>query len=209
MSDKDTKGRLDAIKEYLATTSAARKSQIINNPLFQRAHRVEPVKVPKLSSESDSDKSTTQYHDMAQNRTLKELAAPDVDHQPLCIQYAPLDVNFELKSGLIHLLPSFHGLPGEDPNKHLKEFHIVCSSMKPPAVTEEQIKLCAFPFSLKEEAKEWLYYLPSCTLGTWTRMKTMFLERYFPASKVGSIRKEICGIRQVIGDLLYEYWERF
>ena len=80
MSDEDTKGRLDAIKEYLATTSAARKSQIINNPLFQLAHRVEPVKVPKLSSESDSDKSTTQYHDMAQNRTLKELAAPDVDH---------------------------------------------------------------------------------------------------------------------------------
>ena len=208
MSDEDTKGRLDAIKEYLATTSAARKSQIINNPLFQLAHRVEPVKVPKLSSESDSDKSTTQYHDMAQNRTLKELAAPDVDHQPLCIQYAPLDVNFELKSGLIHLLPSFHGLPGEDPNKHLKEFHIVCSSMKPPAVTEEQIKLRAFPFSLKDEAKEWLYYLPPGTVETWATMKTMFQERYFPASKVGSIRKEICGIRQVTGESLYAYWER-
>ncbi|XP_062086163.1 uncharacterized protein LOC133792270 [Humulus lupulus] len=37
----------------------------------------------------------------------------------------------------------------------------------------------------------------------------MFLERYFPASKVGSIRKEICGIRQYTGESLYEYWERF
>ncbi|XP_062080513.1 uncharacterized protein LOC133785278 [Humulus lupulus] len=40
-------------------------------------------------------------------------------------------------------------------------------------------------------------------------MKTMFLEHYFPTSKVGSIRKEICGIRQQTGESLYEYWERF
>ena len=145
--------------------------------------------MPIISPDSDSDESVSNYSSMAQNRTLKELATPDVDHQPLCIQYAPLDVNFELKSGLIHLLPSFHGLPREDPNKHLKEFHIVCSSMKPPAITEEQIKLRAFPFSLKDAAMEWLYYLPPRTVETWTTMKTMFLEMYFPTSKVGGIRK--------------------
>ncbi|XP_062104265.1 uncharacterized protein LOC133815441 [Humulus lupulus] len=146
---------------------------------------------------------------MAQQRTLKELAAPNLDQQPLCIQYPSLDVNFELKSGLIHLLPSFHGLPGEDPNKHLKEFHIVCSIMKPAVVTEEQMKLRAFPFSLKDVAKEWLYYLSPGTVKTWNGMKTMFLERYFPSSKVGNIGKEICGIRQYTGESLYEYWERF
>ncbi|KAI9117946.1 hypothetical protein K1719_011088 [Acacia pycnantha] len=42
--------------------------------------------------------------------TLKELAAPDVNYQPLCIQYPDLAANFELKSGLMHLLPKFHGL---------------------------------------------------------------------------------------------------
>ncbi|GJS80309.1 DNA-directed DNA polymerase, partial [Tanacetum coccineum] len=62
---------------------------------------------------------------------------------------------------LIHLLPTFHGLAGEDPHKHLKEFHVVCSTMKPREVTEEQIKLHAFPFSLVDKAKDWLYYLPS------------------------------------------------
>ncbi|XP_062093487.1 uncharacterized protein LOC133799488 [Humulus lupulus] len=40
-------------------------------------------------------------------------------------------------------------------------------------------------------------------------MKTFFLERYFPASKAGSIGKEICGIRQQTRESLYEYWERF
>ncbi|RDY09895.1 hypothetical protein CR513_05686, partial [Mucuna pruriens] len=38
---------------------------------------------------------------------------------------------YELKSGLIYLLPKFHGLVGEDPHKHLKEFHVVYSTMRP------------------------------------------------------------------------------
>ncbi|KAI9108566.1 hypothetical protein K1719_020450 [Acacia pycnantha] len=62
----------------------------------------------------------------ADHATLKELGAPDVNYQPLCIQYPNLAANFELKSGLIHLLPKFHGLAGECPIKHLKEFHVVC-----------------------------------------------------------------------------------
>ncbi|XP_027348046.1 vacuolar-processing enzyme delta-isozyme-like [Abrus precatorius] len=53
------------------------------------------------------------------NRTLKELVAPDVNYHALAIQYPNLDADFELKSGLIHLLPKFHGLVGEDPHKHL------------------------------------------------------------------------------------------
>ena len=73
----------------------------------------------------------------ANNRTLKELATPDLDQQPLCIQYPNLEVAFELKSGLIHLFPTFHGFAGEDPNQHLKKFHIVCFSIRPIGVTEE------------------------------------------------------------------------
>ncbi|KAH9718388.1 hypothetical protein KPL71_022206 [Citrus sinensis] len=148
---------------------------------------------------------------MAQNnnQTLKELAAPNLDQQPLCIENPNPQVNFELKSGMIHLLSTFHGLAGEDPNKHLKEFHVVCSTMKPAGVSEEQVKLMAFPFSLADSAKEWLYYLPSGTVTTWNEMRQLFLEKYFPASKAGSIRKEICGIRQYNGEPLYDYWERF
>ncbi|KAI9120098.1 hypothetical protein K1719_009067 [Acacia pycnantha] len=65
---------------------------------------------------------------MADHATLKELGAPDVNYQPLCIQYPNLAANFEIKSGLIHLLPKFHGLAGECPIKHLKEFHVVAIS---------------------------------------------------------------------------------
>ncbi|XP_027155012.1 uncharacterized protein LOC113760037 [Coffea eugenioides] len=146
---------------------------------------------------------------MANERTLRELAAPDLNQQPLCITYPILDVEFELKSGLIHLLPSFHGLSGEDLHKHLKEFYVVCSTMKPQGVTEEQIKLRVFPFSLADKAKDWLYYLPSGSISTWTDMKKHFLEKFFPASRAASIKKDICEIRQFNGETLHEYWERF
>jgi hypothetical protein len=102
---------------------------------------------------SDSDLKDEEI--MAGNRTLKELAAPDLNQQPLCITFPTLEatITFELKSGLIHLLPTFYGLIGEDPHKHLKELQVVCTSMKPTGVTEEQIKLRAFLFSLKDLAK--------------------------------------------------------
>ncbi|KHM99170.1 hypothetical protein glysoja_044517, partial [Glycine soja] len=36
-----------------------------------------------------------------------------------------------------------------------------------------------------------------------------FLEKIFPASRTTTIRKDISGIRQLSGESLYEYWERF
>ena len=80
--------------------------------------------------------------------------------------------NFDLKSGLIHLLSSFSGHPGEDPHKHLKEFVIVCEGMRPHGVTKEQINLRAFPFSLKDDTKDWLYFLPVGFVTTWKEMQS-------------------------------------
>ncbi|RDX84521.1 putative mitochondrial protein, partial [Mucuna pruriens] len=144
------------------------------------------------------------------DRTLKELATPDVVYQPWCIQYPQLEPaqTYELKSGLIHLLPKFHGLAGEDPHKHLKEFHVVCSTMRPQGIPEDYIKMKAFPFSLDGAAKDWLYLQPAL-FNTWGDMKRTFLEKIFPASRTATIRKEICGIRQHTGETLHEYWERF
>ncbi|KAF7827254.1 uncharacterized protein G2W53_018418 [Senna tora] len=87
---------------------------------------------------------------MAEEKMLKELDAPPVQQAPLCITTTTLQAPLELKSGLIHLLPKFRGLANEDPYNHLKEFHVVCSSMKPDRITEDPLKLRAFPFSLED-----------------------------------------------------------
>ena len=159
--------------------------------------------VIKLSWENEPEPEEIMVN--TTNKSLKELATPDLNHQPLCIDYPDLDVSFELRSRMIHLLLTFHGLIGEDPHKHLKEFHVVCSNMKPQGIFEEQIKLRALPFSLADLAKDWLYYLPSGSITSWNELKRLFLEKYFLASWATTIRKKICGIRQDVEETLYEY----
>ena len=56
------------------------------------------------------------------DRALKDLAIPNIVDHLCCIQYPDLDADFELKLGLIHRLPRFHGLASKDPYKHLKEY---------------------------------------------------------------------------------------
>ncbi|TYI84990.1 hypothetical protein E1A91_D05G406500v1, partial [Gossypium mustelinum] len=143
------------------------------------------------------------------NRTIRQLAAVPNEQTPLCINYPIGETPFELKSGLIHLLPTFRGLKNENPHTHLREFHMVCSSMKPQGVTEDEIKLRAFPFSLVDTAKEWLFYLPPGSITTWDDLSRVFLDRFFPASRVAELRRDIVGIRQMESESLYDYWERY
>ncbi|XP_022848759.1 uncharacterized protein LOC111371077 [Olea europaea var. sylvestris] len=82
-------------------------------------------------------------------------------------------------------------------------------SMKPGDVAEEQTKLRASPFSSKDSAKDWLYYLPSGSITTWKEMKRLFLEECFPSSSTANIRKEICGVRQDNKESLHKYCEHF
>lgn len=142
-------------------------------------------------------------------RTLKELAAPDVSQQPLGIVFPELEKPLKLNSGFLNLLPKFNGLSGEDPYMHLKEFLVVCSTMRPDGIDEDRVKLRAFPFSLQNLAKDWLYNLPTGSVTTWTQLQKSFLENFFPASRIGAIRKQICRIRQNLNESLYDYWERF
>ncbi|RDX96867.1 hypothetical protein CR513_20428, partial [Mucuna pruriens] len=128
------------------------------------------------------------------DRILKELATPNLEPAQ----------SYELKSGLIHLLPKFHGLVGENLHKHLKEFHVVGSMMWPHGVLENYIKMKVFLFSLDGSAKDWLYLQP-VLFNTWGDMKRMFLEKFFLASRTATIWKEICGIRQHSGETLHEY----
>ncbi|RDX64052.1 hypothetical protein CR513_57437, partial [Mucuna pruriens] len=143
--------RLRKIRSTAINTSSSIDS-VINSDLFCTDNFV-------TSTNNFTKPRQMENHD----RTLKELATPNVVYQPWCIQYPQLEPaqTYELKSGLIHLLPKFHGLAGEDPYKHLKEFHVVCSTMRPQGIPEDYIKMKAFPFSLDGAAKDWLYLQPA------------------------------------------------
>ncbi|KAM2685400.1 hypothetical protein EV1_046774 [Malus domestica] len=172
-----------------------------------------PIPEPELEEHS-LEEEEEDPNMAADNRTIKELSASGLDNAaPLCIQY-PLAAlgktdEFELKSSLLHHIPKFHGMSMEDPNKHLKEFEVVCSSMTPVNVDGSILKMKAFPFSLLEKAKDWLYELAPGTVTSWESMKWAFLEKFFPISRVILLRKRISGIQQNQGESFPTYYERF
>ncbi|CAN6552297.1 unnamed protein product [Malus baccata var. baccata] len=72
----------------------------------------------------------------------------------------------------------------------------VCSSMTPVNVDGSILKMKAFPFSLMDKAKDWLYELAPGTVTSWESMKRAFLEKFFPTSRIILLRKKISGIHQ-------------
>ncbi|KAM2282771.1 hypothetical protein ACFXTI_031956 [Malus domestica] len=81
--------------------------------------------------------------------------------------------------------------------------------MTPVNVDGSILKMKAFPFSLLENAKDWLYELAPGTVTSWESMKWAFLEKFFPTSRVILLRKRISGIQKNQGESLPTYYERF
>ncbi|KAM1321556.1 hypothetical protein ACFX2F_014617 [Malus domestica] len=186
---------------------------------FQESNPPSPEPELEEQEVEVEEEATTRFEEevptmAADNRTIKELSASGLANAAhLCIQYPRADPEktdeLELKSSLLHHIPKFHGLSMEDPNKHLKEFEVVCSSMTPVNVDSNILKMKAFPFSLLDKAKDWLYELAPGTVISWESMKRAFLEKFFPTSRVILLRKKISGIQQSQGESFPTYYERF
>lgn len=138
--------------------------------------------------------------------TLRQLNEPELSQQHLGVKLPDLDVgvNFELKTSFIQLLPKFHGLAGEGPIMNLSEFHDVCQCIKPNNVTDEQVKMRAFGFTLKDSARNWYYLLPTGSIDTWPKLHKAFLDKYFPSKKVVALKRAIANVEQADDESLYE-----
>ena len=92
---------------------------------------------------------------------------------------------------------------------HLSKFHDICCCSKPGNVTEEQIKMRAFGFTLKDNARQWYYLLPSASIDTWEKLHKAFLSKYFPAKKAVALKRAIAMVEQGDDESLYDYVERY
>ncbi|KAL4276113.1 hypothetical protein AHAS_Ahas20G0174700 [Arachis hypogaea] len=141
--------------------------------------------------------------------TLHERGAPDIILQPLQARYPNLDQNFELKNSLINLLPKYHGLSGQYPIRHLRDFQVACCMARRHGADEVAIMVFAIPLSLEGQAKTWFYSQPDEIMTNWDFLRREFLDKFFPPKKTDYIRKEISGIMLKDQESLYEYWTRF
>ncbi|XP_073224833.1 uncharacterized protein [Cicer arietinum] len=112
-------------------------------------------------------------------RTLGEYGNPNRNRDRLPIHNQPVIVNkFEISPALYRELKEIHfdGRHNEDANRHLTNFFESCETMKVDGLSEEGKRMKLFPFSLTEDAKEWLNSFPADSITTWDDLKDKFLE---------------------------------
>ena len=139
-------------------------------------------------------------------RCLSDYARPVVQRQTTRVN-APLQrgANFKIDSHILGLLPTFHGLPLEDPYRHVDEFSQVCEINQFHNVPFETAKMRFFPFTLKERAKEWFFTLGR-EFGSWRDMEDVFLRKYYLVVNTSVVRCAIREFSQGPGEVFYEAW---
>nr|GEV87164.1 reverse transcriptase domain-containing protein [Tanacetum cinerariifolium] len=133
-------------------------------------------------------------------QTMEELCQPSLNGRggpipPIAIQAT----NFELTNDMIQQVLNscqFHGLSGDDANKHLDKFLHITQSIKVNGVTGDALRLYLFPHPLTHHATSWFDRLPRNSINTFEQMAKMFLGKYFPPSMVTKLRNEITNFRQ-------------
>ena len=170
-------------------------------------------------SESESEEETSprstdsvvlRAENMAARRvTIQEEGAPDFTMQPFQAHHPAVATDFKIKTALLNLMPKFHGLPAQEPIKHLRDFQAACSTVRRDGTDETSILLKAFPFSLEGKAREWYYTQPLANVSNWDTLRKEFLEKFFPSEVTDKLRKDISTIVQDDNETLFEYWERF
>ncbi|XP_071713080.1 uncharacterized protein [Rutidosis leptorrhynchoides] len=76
-------------------------------------------------------------------------------------------------------------------------------------VADTVIYLRVFPWSLKDDAKDWLESLPEGEIDSWTTMEDKFLHRFFPDSKAAKLQSDVNHFVQKSTETLYDSWTRF
>nr|GEV55843.1 reverse transcriptase domain-containing protein [Tanacetum cinerariifolium] len=121
-------------------------------------------------------------------RTLEELWQPSLNGRNSC---------------------QFHGLPGDDANKHLDKFLHVTQSIKVNGVIDDAFRLYLFPHSLTHHATAWFDHILKNSINNFEHMAKMFLEKYFPPSMMTKLRNEITNFCQHPDESLFKTWERY
>nr|GEX62963.1 reverse transcriptase domain-containing protein [Tanacetum cinerariifolium] len=180
----------------MSTRSSARNlfPPLDNHELtIRRRSRVDPTLLNDFEMATDRNGDPP----VPDLRTMEELCQLTLNGRggpiaPIAIQAT----NFGLKNDMIQNSCQFHGLFGDDGNKHLDKFLHVTQTIKVNVVTDDALRMYLFPHSLTHHATAWFDRLPSNSINIFEQMAKMFLGQYFPPSMVTKLRNEITNFRQ-------------
>ena len=70
------------------------------------------------------------------------------------------------------------------------------------------VKLKLFMFSLRDRAKTWFLSLPKNIIDAWNKCKDAFISKYFPPTKIISLRNDIMNFKQLYHEDVAQALER-
>ncbi|GKA04686.1 reverse transcriptase domain-containing protein [Tanacetum coccineum] len=145
-------------------------------------------------------------------RSMEELCQPSIDGRGGPIAPIPIQAtDFGLRHHMIQQVQNtcqFHGLPGDDANRHIDKFLEITQHMKQNGVSDDALRLSLFPYSLTHHAIAWYDRLPRNSIHSFDDMMRKFLSKYFPPSMVTKLRNEITKFEQKPYESLFEACHR-
>ncbi|GJV01181.1 reverse transcriptase domain-containing protein [Tanacetum coccineum] len=119
-------------------------------------------------------------------------------------------MDFGLRHHMIQQVQNsqFHGLPGDDANRHIDIFLEITQHMKQNGVSDDAL-VVLFPYSLTHHAIARYDLLLRNSIHSFDDMMRKFLSKYFPPSMVTKLRNEIMKFEQKPHESLFEAWERY
>nr|GEW16377.1 reverse transcriptase domain-containing protein [Tanacetum cinerariifolium] len=203
---------LKHLKESVATLH-----EIVEEAKVERPPRVDPTLLNDFNMDTNRNSDDVPPPEggdlpVPDLQTIEELCQPTLNGRGGPIALIEIQAkNFGLKNDMIQQVQNscqFHGLPGDDANKHLDKFLHVTQRIKVNGVIDDALRLFIFPHSLTHHATAWFDHLPRNSKTTFELMAKMFLGKYFSPSMVTKLRNEITNFHQRPDESLFKACER-
>ncbi|XP_057740037.1 uncharacterized protein LOC130957187 [Arachis stenosperma] len=117
-----------------------------------------------------------------------------------------------MKPQLITLIKnncSYGGNPLEDPKQHISTFLRTCGVVNLEGVNHDTWKLSLFPFSLRDEAAQWLEAMPQGSITSWDELVTKFLTKFSSSQQNVKMKEGIQPFIQGEEESLFKPWEKY
>lgn len=124
----------------------------------------------------------------------------------------PSGTKSNINSATIHLLnlkEVFSAFPNDNEKIHEMNFVGISTSYNLPRVSQEEISLRLFPFSLIREAILCLAKLPYWSITTLSELKDSVMGLIFPPSRILQLKDKIYKFRHFYSEVLYKTRLRF
>jgi len=184
--------------------------------IYTRSTIIKALNTPlPFDSEEEFNNSTSPTSQvipapMAQEATLRDYFAPLATGPPTCIVLPETTaLSYGIRPQIVSMLPKFHGFDREDPYQHLNKFLTVLNTFKERDLSDEEVRLRLFPFSLEDRATLWLHNLPANSITSWAELSKKFLNKYYPIKKTNTMIDAIRNFRQKDNEVFFDTWERF